>query len=35
VLEYLEKNAPPNSLSRFQSELRGFDRPMDLWRLKI
>jgi class 3 adenylate cyclase len=35
ALEYLEKNAPPNSLTRFQSELRGFDKPMDLWRLKI
>ncbi|MBL8050496.1 MAG: hypothetical protein JNM46_04685 [Anaerolineales bacterium] len=35
VLEYLEKNAPPNSLSRFQSELRGFDKPMDLWRVKV
>ena len=35
VIEYLEKNATPNSLSRFQSELRGFDRPMDLWRIKV
>lgn len=34
VIEYLERNAPPNSLTRFQSELRGFDRPMDLWRFK-
>lgn len=34
VAQYLEKNAPPNSLSRFQSELRGFDTPMDLWRMK-
>jgi class 3 adenylate cyclase len=34
VLEYLEKNAPPNSLTRFQSELRGFDQAMELWRIK-
>lgn len=35
VMEYLEKNAPPNSLTRFQSELRGFDSPMELWRIKV
>jgi class 3 adenylate cyclase len=35
VLEYLEKNAAPNSLTRFQSELRGFDSPMELWRIKV
>ncbi len=35
VAEFLEKNAPPNSLVRFQSEIRGYDRPMDLWRLRM
>lgn len=34
VIEYLERNAPPNSLTRFQSEIRGFDKPMELWRFK-
>jgi adenylate cyclase len=34
VVSFLEKNAAPNSLSRFQSEIRGFDVPMDLWRMK-
>lgn len=35
VVEFLEKNAPPNSLTRFQSEIRGYDQPMDLWRVKV
>lgn len=35
VVEFLEKNAPPNSLSRFQGDLRGYDEPMDLWRIKL
>jgi adenylate cyclase len=35
VLEFLEKNAPPNSLSRFQAEIRGYDQSMDLWRIKM
>jgi adenylate cyclase len=35
VVEFLEKNAAPNSLIRFQSEIRGFDQPMDLWRMRM
>lgn len=35
VIDFLEKNAPLNSLTRFQGELRGFDRSMDLWRIKM
>lgn len=35
VLEFLEKNAAPNSLTRFQSEIRGYDHAMDLWRVKV
>ncbi len=35
VIEFLEKNASPNSLTRFQGEIRGFDQFMDLWRIKI
>lgn len=35
VTQYLERNAMPNSIQRFQGEIRGFDRPMDLWRTRI
>lgn len=35
VVEFLEKNAPPNSLSRFQAELRGYEQAMDLWKIKL
>lgn len=35
VLEFLEKNAMPNSLSRFQSEVRGFEKPMELWKVRM
>ena len=35
VLEFLEKNAPPNSLVRFQGDIRGYDQAIDLWRIKM
>lgn len=35
VIEFLEKNAQPNSLTRFQGEIRGYDQSMDLWRIKL
>jgi len=35
VIEFLEKNAKPNSLIRFQSEIKGYDQSMDLWRIKM
>ena len=35
VLEFLERNAPPNSLVRFQGEIRGYDQFIDLWRIKM
>jgi class 3 adenylate cyclase len=35
VIEFLEKNALPNSVSRFQGEIRGFDQSMDLWRIRM
>jgi class 3 adenylate cyclase len=35
VTEFLAKNAPLNSLSRFQGELRGFEEAMDLWKIKL
>ncbi len=35
VQDFLAKNAAPNSLSRFQSEIRGFDQLMEFWKLKV
>jgi len=35
VGEFLEKHAKPNSLVRFQSEIKGYDQSMDLWRFKM
>jgi adenylate cyclase len=35
VVEYLEKNALPNSVAHFQGEIRGDDQSMSLWRMKI
>jgi class 3 adenylate cyclase len=33
--EFLEKNLLPNSLSRFQAQLRGYDEPLPLWKMKM
>jgi len=35
VIEFLERNAAPNSVSRFKSEIRGYDTTMELWRFKM
>ncbi len=35
VTEFLEKNAKPNSLSRFTSEIRGYDQSIELWKIKV
>lgn len=35
VQEHLERNVPPNTLSHFQDEIRGFDEPFELWRMKM
>jgi len=35
VTEFLARNSAPNSVSRFQSELRGYDNSMEMWRVKI
>ena len=35
VSEFLAQNAAPNTVSRFQSELRGYDTPMEMWRVRI
>lgn len=35
VIEFLEKNSPPNSLTRFQGDIRGYDQSIELWRVRI
>jgi class 3 adenylate cyclase len=35
VNEFLEKNAPPNSVARFQADIRGYDQSMPLWRVRL
>lgn len=35
VTQFLETTAAPNSVSRFQGEIRGYDNSMDMWRVKI
>ncbi|MEK6751067.1 MAG: DUF5939 domain-containing protein [Chloroflexota bacterium] len=35
ALAFLEKNAAPNSLTRFQTEIRGYDKLMELWKIKV
>jgi len=35
VTQFLEATAAPNSVSRFQGEIRGFDSSMEMWRVKI
>ena len=35
VMEFLERNAPANSVTRFTGDLRGYDNPMELWRVKV
>jgi class 3 adenylate cyclase len=35
VQEFLEKNVQPNALSRFQAEIRGYDEPFELWRMRV
>lgn len=35
VLEFLEKHAAPNSVSRFQGEIRGIDSAKEMWRVRI
>ena len=33
--EFFEKNIQPKTLSRFQAEIRGYDEPFELWRMKV
>lgn len=35
VVAFLEKTAAPNSMIRFQSEIRGFDTSMELWKIRM
>jgi class 3 adenylate cyclase len=35
VIEFLEKNVPPDSLTRFSSEVKGYEEAIPLWRLKV
>lgn len=35
VNEYLEKNAAPNSVARFQGEIRGIGSAIEMWRVKL
>lgn len=35
VLAFLEKNAKPNSILRFQGEIRGYDQSMELWKINM
>jgi adenylate cyclase len=35
VMEFLEKNAPPNSVTRFHGEIRGYDQSMAMWKIKM
>ncbi|MEP6895623.1 MAG: DUF5939 domain-containing protein [Chloroflexota bacterium] len=35
ILDFVEKNIPPDALSKFNGELKGFDELVRLWRLRI
>lgn len=35
VITFLEKNAKPNSILRFQGEIRGYDQSMELWKINM
>jgi adenylate cyclase len=35
VTEFIEKNAPPNSVVRFHGEIRGYDQSMVMWKIKM
>lgn len=35
VISFLEKNARPNSIIRFQGEIRGYDQSMELWKINM
>jgi class 3 adenylate cyclase len=35
VISFLEQYARPNALRKFQTEVKGYDEPFDLWRLTL
>jgi class 3 adenylate cyclase len=35
VSTFLEQDMHPNTLARFQTQVKGYDEPFDLWRLKL
>jgi len=35
AIDFLEKNFQPNSITRFQAEIKGYEETFPLWRLKI
>ena len=35
VITFLEKNAKPNSILRFQGEIRGYEQSMELWKINV
>jgi class 3 adenylate cyclase len=35
VLAFLERNAKPNSIFRFQGEIRGYEQSMELWKINM
>ncbi|MCA1899122.1 MAG: DUF5939 domain-containing protein [Chloroflexi bacterium] len=35
VGEFLEKNAPLNSVTRFQGDIRGYDQSLPLWKIRL
>jgi class 3 adenylate cyclase len=35
ALAFLERNAQPNSITKFMGDIRGYDQPMDLWKVKM
>ena len=35
AIQFLEKNVQPDSITRFQAEIKGYEETFPLWRLKI
>ncbi len=35
TIQFLEKNTSPNSVTRFQAEIKGYEEMFPLWRMKI
>jgi class 3 adenylate cyclase len=35
VQEFLAQAAKPNSLSRFTGDVKGFDEPFTMWKLRV